>query len=288
MFCNGAEFCDPVSNQCGPGATSCIDAAHCDEENDICVGCTMDSECSDGTFCNGAETCNIGTGECEVGQSTCADLEHCDEVGDVCLECVADAECNDGLSCSADTCMAGLCENASLCDPGQQCDADLDQCIDIVPVLPPLTPSDVTATAEAPRLIAVTWSDNSDNEETFELQRAEVFISPIAFLNPYVLGPFETIVVGIAADTTSFADRAVSPGTGYCYRVRAVNTSTASEYSFWECDTTPFEQASVSPLAAPGSSAASTGPLGESAIVSERMRHRAIEPYLTRGLRAFV
>jgi hypothetical protein len=285
-FCNGAETCNIGTGQCDIGQSTCADREHCDEAGDVCLECVADAECADASFCNGVELCAQGV--CVDGVAACMDADHCDETAGICLECVSDADCSDGLSCSADTCMAGLCENASLCDSGQQCDVDLDECVEVVPVLPPLAPSDVTATAEAPRLIAVTWSDNSGNEEMFELQRAEVFISPIAFLNPYVLGPFETIAVGIAAETTSFADTTVAPGTGYCYRVRAVNTSATSEYSFWECDTTPFEQASVSPVATPGSVVVSAGPLGESVIVSERMRHRALDPYLTRGLRAVV
>lgn len=280
-FCNGEEICNLDTGDCQPGPASCSDPGHCDESNDICVECISDGECDNRTFCDGIEACAAGV--CVAGPSACADSNYCDEAAG-CLECLSDDECDDGASCSDDTCMAGLCEHASTCGPGFECDVDLE-CVEVVPLLPPPAPSGVIVTAEAPDRIGVQWSYDSDIEATFELQRAQVFIFPIAFLNPYVLGPFETLVVGIGADTRSFSDATVIPETGFCYRVRAVNATAASEYSFWDCDTTPVVSASVSNLLAPARLARTASSLHESAIASERRAWRALDPYLAPRMR---
>ena len=106
LFCNGAETCQ--DGECVDGSDPCIDLAHCDEVNDVCLECISDAECDDGNpctqdlcvanvctfpdepdgtacpdglFCNGDETCTGGT--CGDNADPCIDLAHCDEVNDV-------------------------------------------------------------------------------------------------------------------------------------------------------------------------------------------------------------
>jgi len=112
LFCNGAEMCQV--GVCVDGPDPCIDLAHCDELNDMCI-CLNDSECDDGQFCNGVETCDV-SGHCQPGTST---------------------DCNDGVSCTVDSCnegtdscdnvpFDGVCDNGLYCDGAEWCDPVAD------------------------------------------------------------------------------------------------------------------------------------------------------------------
>ncbi|MFG0327761.1 MAG: S8 family serine peptidase [Phycisphaerales bacterium JB037] len=87
---------------------------------------------------------------------------------------------------------------------------------------PPAAPSGVNAANQGNRTALVTWSDNSDNESVFEIQREK----------QNRRGAWGgTTTFSVSADTTSLSDRA---GTGdFRYRVRAVNDSGASAWSAW-------------------------------------------------------
>ena len=41
-------------------ADPCVAGETCDEDGDVCVGCSFDADCDDGLFCNGEETCVEG------------------------------------------------------------------------------------------------------------------------------------------------------------------------------------------------------------------------------------
>lgn len=75
----------------------------------------------------------------------------------------------------------------------------------------PATPSNLTANAVSFKRINLTWSDNSNNEKSFELFRST---------NPQE--DFVTIGV-MPANATSFADTLVAPSTTYYYKIRAIN-----------------------------------------------------------------
>ena len=78
-----------------------------------------------------------------------------------------------------------------------------------------------TTSAAAAQLTLV-WSDASNNEAGFRIERR---ISG---------GSFAQIAV-VAANVTSFVDSSVTAGTTYCYRVRAYNQQTVSAYSNEVC-----------------------------------------------------
>lgn len=82
----------------------------------------------------------------------------------------------------------------------------------------PVKPSNLTATAVSFKRINLTWTDNSNNEKSFELYRSA---------NP--LEGFVTIGV-LTANTTSFADTLVEPSTTYYYKIRAINQYGESPY----------------------------------------------------------
>jgi hypothetical protein len=74
--------------------------------------------------------------------------------------------------------------------------------------------------------LRLSWSDNSDNEEGFEIQR----------MNPDT----EFFVVAIVGtNATSYADQNLAAGSTYCYRVRAFSAEAISDYSNLGCATTP-------------------------------------------------
>ena len=71
--------------------------------------------------------------------------------------------------------------------------------------------------------IKLTWKDNSDNEDCFIIERA--------LDNGGVPSIQDVIVDAVTADSVSYVDKGLNPGTTYWHRVRAVNTAGASEYS---------------------------------------------------------
>ncbi len=82
---------------------------------------------------------------------------------------------------------------------------------------PPDAPGDLVATVVSADQVDLTWSDNSDVEESFRLERAT---DPAFSEN---LTP-ETL----PADTEAFSDTSVTEGTTYFYRVLAVNSAADS------------------------------------------------------------
>lgn len=78
-----------------------------------------------------------------------------------------------------------------------------------LPVLP--APTDLVAVANGPKQIDLTWTDNSNNESGFKIERS------LAGTGSWML------VDTTAADATSYADTGVDCETGYDYRVIATN-----------------------------------------------------------------
>jgi len=87
----------------------------------------------------------------------------------------------------------------------------------------PAAPSNLTATAISSSQIDLTWDDNSTNEDSFSIERDNVFL---ATLSPNV---------------TSYSDTALPPSTEFSYRIAAVNTNGSSGYSNTVTATTDTE-----------------------------------------------
>jgi len=83
---------------------------------------------------------------------------------------------------------------------------------------PPVFPTGLTADSVCNMSAALRWTDNSDDEDAFEIERRTG------------AGPFVPIAA-MASDTTSFEDSGLTPNTAYVYRVRATNQDGASGYS---------------------------------------------------------
>ena len=110
------------------------------------------------------------------------------------------------------------------------------------PPAAPLAPSNLVAAAVSANRIDLSWSDNSSNEDGFEIERCEGS------------GCTTFLSIGQApANAAGFSNTALSGGTTYTYRVRAFNAGGGSGYSNTAETTTP--EAPVPP-AAPASLAA--------------------------------
>jgi hypothetical protein len=148
LFCDGAEFCDPVLG-CQDNTDPCAPPLKCDEAHDRCVTCLTDVQCNDGLFCNGAETCNQATGTCAAGTPP---------------------SCSDGIACTVDVCNTttdqcehtpnnGACSNGLFCDGDEVCDAALG----CKPGAPPNCDDGIACTVDACDEAADTCTHTANN-----------------------------------------------------------------------------------------------------------------------------
>jgi hypothetical protein len=89
-----------------------------------------------------------------------------------------------------------------------------------VPPPPPAAPTGLTATAMSSNQIDLQWTDASDNETGFRIERCTG-----AGCTNFAL------LVGVSANVASYSDKGLSPSTRYRYRVLAYNGSLQSGYS---------------------------------------------------------
>jgi hypothetical protein len=83
----------------------------------------------------------------------------------------------------------------------------------------PAAPGDLSAAAISPSQIDLSWTDNSEGESGFAIERWNG-----------ALGEYEEIAT-VEADVTSFSDAGLAAETTYSYRVRAFNAAGHSDYS---------------------------------------------------------
>jgi len=82
-----------------------------------------------------------------------------------------------------------------------------------IAALPPAAPSNLTAAVKPGNKVQLTWSDNSNNEQGFILERKTSGTATFAE------------IARPAANETSYLDSAVTRGQAYTYRIRAFNAS---------------------------------------------------------------
>jgi len=98
------------------------------------------------------------------------------------------------------------------------------------PTEPPAAPTDLSATAASYAQIGLTWTDNANNEDNFEIERSTAGSG----------GPF-SLLTTVPANTEAHPDTGLTAETEYCYRVRATNSEGDSDYTDVACATTPEE-----------------------------------------------
>jgi subtilisin family serine protease len=84
---------------------------------------------------------------------------------------------------------------------------------------PPQAPSGLNASTVSSSTIHLSWTDGSDNEREFVIERKEA-----------TEGTF-TAVAYSGSDTTAYDDTGLEESTSYTYRIYAINAGGASEYS---------------------------------------------------------
>ncbi|NQU05837.1 MAG: SUMF1/EgtB/PvdO family nonheme iron enzyme [Calditrichaeota bacterium] len=100
----------------------------------------------------------------------------------------------------------------------------------------PVAPDSLSAETVSSSQINLSWKDNSNNEENFDVER-----------RPEAGGSWE-VIQQVGADVTTFYDIELDANTTYYYRVRASNSAGDSDYSNVASGTTQ-EQASETPEA---------------------------------------
>ena len=83
---------------------------------------------------------------------------------------------------------------------------------------PPARPDDLTATVVSSTSVRLDWSDESDDEQSFRIERRSSILAPFAEVG------------SVPANSTSFTDTSLQPGTAYAFRIRACNAAGCSEY----------------------------------------------------------
>jgi fibronectin type 3 domain-containing protein len=83
----------------------------------------------------------------------------------------------------------------------------------------PAAPSNLTATASAGTQVTLSWSDNSNNETGFLIERKTG------------TGGTYSQVATVGANVATYIDSGLDTGTQYVYRIRAINEAGTSDYS---------------------------------------------------------
>jgi len=92
--------------------------------------------------------------------------------------------------------------------------------------------------AAVPAVINLSWTDTSDNEDFFELYRQTICIMTVdGVCTDSDWGLEKTVPADTQATTDSISD--IPVGTQLCYKIRAVNSVGASDFSNVACATIP-------------------------------------------------
>lgn len=123
------------------------------------------------------------------------------------------------------------CYRVRACNAVTGCALSNTDC-ETTPTPPPEAPADLAATdawppGEASPSVELTWTDNSDNEDGFEIWRRIGFD-----------GDFTLLHTLNQADKTAYEDTDLAAETTYCYKVRAYNVTDASDFTASDCATT--------------------------------------------------
>ena len=111
----------------------------------------------------------------------------------------------------------------------------------------PAAPSGLSTTMSSDMGIDLSWTDNSNDETNFRVERATG-----------QGGTFSEIAT-TAANVTTYDSRGLAASTEYCYRVRASNANGNSAYTSMSCATTDASAPTPPPAPPPGPGTQSSG-----------------------------
>src|SRR5438045_7466005 len=97
------------------------------------------------------------------------------------------------------------------------------------------SPGPTSTTIDRQR-IDLSWTDNSSDETSFELQRSTDGFATVAVIN-------------LGANVTSYSNTGLAASTTYTYRVRAKNSGGSSDFSTTATATTSDPPADTPPVA---------------------------------------
>jgi len=254
---NGTEGCDDSNTTNGDGCSSTCtveDGWVCTGSPSVCVkSCgngTLNpgEQCDDGGIVNGdgcSSTCTTEpgwtcTGEPSVCVKTCGN--HAVDAGE---------QCDDGNTANGDCCSAtcqfepagSSCDDGSSTTSGDQCNGSGLCSGHPGPLNPPddldaePTPGGTTGGGSSGTSVTVTFTDNSDGEDGFTVERADgpcESAEDSDFTTVGTLPPSPGV-----GGTVTFVDNTVQPGQTYCYRARAFDDNKVSEPSNEDTVTTP-------------------------------------------------
>ena len=192
------DVCDDYSKGC-----ICENNKIWSAEDNSCVGCLSDSDCTDGKECNnrecvnidlcagvnctGGQSCNADTGQCECpsgevfyenqcqapnctnGEVTCSGSTPVCAANGQCVECVSASDCGANEICSGNTCQTvDRCKDVS-CSGGKSCNPNNGQC-----ECPGDKPYESGGVCEAPNCVngGVTCGDGQTCNETTKICEA--------------------------------------------------------------------------------------------------------------------
>ena len=118
-----------------------------------------------------------------------------------------------------------ICYRVRAYNPGGNSGYSNEDCEFTLPDAP-ISPTNLTTTALSQTQINLSWTDNSDNEDIFRIERKP---------GP---GGVYTEIATVGANVTAYQDSGLTANTEYCYRVRAYNTGGNSGYSNEDCEFT--------------------------------------------------
>ncbi|RZV36701.1 MAG: fibronectin type III domain-containing protein [Chromatiales bacterium] len=111
----------------------------------------------------------------------------------------------------------------------------------------PAAPSGLTTTASSDMGVDLSWTDNSNDETNFRVERATG------------QGGTFTEIATTATNVTTYDSRGLAASTEYCYRVRASNANGNSGYTSMSCATTDASAPNPPPTPPPGPGVQSSG-----------------------------
>jgi hypothetical protein len=93
-----------------------------------------------------------------------------------------------------------------------------EDCVTTNPTIP-ISPGNLTALATGINEVTLNWTDNSDNEDGFIIERENITL------------PGFSVIDSVVVNDTSYIDSTVNQGVSYNYRISAYNISGQSGYS---------------------------------------------------------
>jgi hypothetical protein len=106
------------------------------------------------------------------------------------------------------------------------------------PETPTVSPSPLAAQTYP---VQIAWSDNSDNETSFIIERCDIGPALKAKVGEVTCNDVWKIIGTVAANTTHYRDDTSLVNRSYAYRVKAVNRKGSSEYTQEAVITTPAQ-----------------------------------------------